>query len=109
MIKAATVRAQITQFQKFNTAANTFKIIYGYLPGDIPPGLRHSLGFIPIAIVPASPPTTHETERALIDTQYGVNGEDRLFWLDLSQARLIDQSFSIASWTAAGADPCNYG
>jgi hypothetical protein len=45
MIKAATVRAQITQFQKFNTAANTFKIIYGYLPGDIPPGPAAQFGF----------------------------------------------------------------
>src|ERR1700733_13057310 len=37
MIGAATVRAQITQIEKYNQAANTFYGKYGALPGDITP------------------------------------------------------------------------
>jgi prepilin-type N-terminal cleavage/methylation domain-containing protein len=36
LIRAAAVRAQITQIERYNTAANTFRGKYGYLPGDIP-------------------------------------------------------------------------
>ena len=36
LITAATVRAQIAQIEKYQTAVNTFRGKYGYLPGDIP-------------------------------------------------------------------------
>jgi type II secretory pathway pseudopilin PulG len=45
LISAATVRAQITQIEKYNTAANTFYGKYGYLPGDIPDPTASSFGF----------------------------------------------------------------
>src|ERR1039458_9134105 len=35
LISAAGVRATIAQIEKYNTAANTFREKYGYLPGDI--------------------------------------------------------------------------
>jgi prepilin-type N-terminal cleavage/methylation domain-containing protein len=36
LISAAAVRAQISQIERYHTAANTFRTKYAYLPGDIP-------------------------------------------------------------------------
>jgi prepilin-type N-terminal cleavage/methylation domain-containing protein len=36
LVNSARGRAQITQIEQFNTAANAFWAKYGYLPGDIP-------------------------------------------------------------------------
>jgi prepilin-type N-terminal cleavage/methylation domain-containing protein len=35
LIRAAGVRATISQIEQYNTAVNTFMEKYGYLPGDI--------------------------------------------------------------------------
>jgi hypothetical protein len=45
MIKAAYVRAQMTQIEKYNTAVNTFRNKYGYLPGDMLGTAADSFGF----------------------------------------------------------------
>ena len=45
LIRAAGVRSQISQIEKFNTATNTFYGKYGYLPGDIPKTTAASFGF----------------------------------------------------------------
>src|SRR5271155_5585595 len=47
LISAAAVRAQITQIEKYNAAANTFRGKYGYLPGDIPDPDATQFGFTP--------------------------------------------------------------
>ena len=46
LIRASEVRAQITQIEKYQTAVNTFKGKYGYLPGDIPDPAASDYGFI---------------------------------------------------------------
>jgi prepilin-type N-terminal cleavage/methylation domain-containing protein len=46
LIRAAAVRAQITQIEKYNTAANTFYGKYGYLPGDINGTAATQFGFV---------------------------------------------------------------
>jgi prepilin-type N-terminal cleavage/methylation domain-containing protein len=45
LISAAAMRAQISQIEKYNQAANTFFGKYGYLPGDIPSGPAAQFGF----------------------------------------------------------------
>src|SRR5579871_3923101 len=45
LIDAAAQRAQIAQIEKYNTAVNTFRIKYGYLPGDIPDPYASNFGF----------------------------------------------------------------
>src|SRR5271156_1365895 len=45
LIASAQVRSQITQIEKYNTATNTFRAKYGYLPGDIPDPLAFNSGF----------------------------------------------------------------
>ena len=52
LIRAATVRAQISQIEKFNTAANTFFGKYGYLPGDIKDPEASNFGFAPRGPMP---------------------------------------------------------
>src|ERR1700722_13612838 len=45
LISAAQIRAQISQIEKYNSAANTFRGKYGYLPGDIPDPAAKQYGF----------------------------------------------------------------
>ena len=47
LISAAGVRATIAQIEKYNTAANTFREKYGYLPGDIKDPDASSFGLAP--------------------------------------------------------------
>src|SRR5580692_12405602 len=52
LIRAAGVRAQISQIEKYNTAVNTFYGKYGYLPGDIPAEPAAQFGFAPRGTYP---------------------------------------------------------
>jgi prepilin-type N-terminal cleavage/methylation domain-containing protein len=45
LLNAATIRAQLSQIEKYNTAVNTFRGKYGYLPGDIPDPVASQYGF----------------------------------------------------------------
>src|ERR1700691_433072 len=45
LIRAAEVRAQISQIEKYNTAVNTFRDKYNALPGDLPPTVPTQFGF----------------------------------------------------------------
>ncbi len=45
LIKAAEIRAQISQIEQFATAINTFKLKYNYLPGDLPLKEATAFGF----------------------------------------------------------------
>lgn len=47
LIRAAAVRGQISQIEKYKTAANTFLGKYGYLPGDIKDPDASNFGFPP--------------------------------------------------------------
>ena len=46
LISAAEIRAQISQIEKYQTAVNTFRLKYGYLPGDIPDPTASSFGLL---------------------------------------------------------------
>src|SRR5271170_5107299 len=46
LISAAATRAQISQIEKYQTAVNTFRGKYGYLPGDIPAPYATQFGFV---------------------------------------------------------------
>ncbi len=45
LVNSAALRAQISQIEKYNTAVNTFRVKYGYLPGDIPSPAASGFGF----------------------------------------------------------------
>ncbi len=87
LIRAAYVRAQITQIEKFNTAVNTFYGKYQSLPGDMNPSVANSYGFATRGL--GSAPGWGDGDGLLEITlcgPCGVAGEESLFWMDLSSA-----------------------
>ena len=110
MIRAAEVRATISQIEKYNTAANTFRGKYGYLPGDIKDPDASQFGFAPRGQYAGEGDGNGVIEGVDTnsgDQNFGVQqgiGETTMFWVDLSAAHLIDGTFNTASSTA---DPGN--
>jgi len=102
LVRAAEVRATVTQIEKYNQAVNTFRGKYGYLPGDMPATPALQFGFAARGTscgqgdgngIIAAPPFT------CFGATEG-DGETAMFWVDLSFAHLIDGSFSTANATA---------
>jgi prepilin-type N-terminal cleavage/methylation domain-containing protein len=100
LIAAAAVRAQISQIERYNTAAATFQGKYGYLPGDIPAGPAAQFGFQARGQYAGQGDGNgiiDGSDANGIGTQYGTitnGGETALFWNDLATARLIDYGYS---------------
>lgn len=91
LINAAAVRATVTQIEKYNTAANAFREKYGYLPGDIPDPTASSFGFQARGAGRGNGDGNGILEMAgsCCYGQGGNGGEQLVFWVDLSTARLI--------------------
>jgi prepilin-type N-terminal cleavage/methylation domain-containing protein len=105
LIGAATVRAQITQIEKYNTAANTFISKCGGLPGDISAQGATACGLAARGqyqgegdgdSVIAS--TWNNAAGGSFGTGF-LTGEEGLFWVDLSATGLIDSAFNTANAT----------
>jgi len=106
LIAAGEVRAQITQIEKYNTAANTFRGKYGYLPGDIPNPTAGQFGFVQRGavagegdgngILQAVSSAACNNTGCLSGTFEGA-GEVVMFWVDLSTIGLIDGGFNTAT------------
>lgn len=91
LIAAAAIRAQISQIEKYQQAVNTFKEKYSYLPGDIPDPDASSFGF-------AARGSFGDGNGIIGSTcAFGYSGEGLMFWVDLSTAKLIPESFSTAT------------
>ncbi len=107
LIGAATVRAQITQIEKFNAATNTFYGKYGYLPGDIPATPATQFGFLARGANPGQGDGNGLIESNHACFSYSTSGysttesEEAVYWRDLSQANLIDGGFATADFTTA--------
>ena len=103
LISAAAVRAQVSQIEKYQTAVNTFRGKYGYLPGDIPNPVAGQFGF-PSRGSFAGEGDGNGILEGINSDASGQNdsfcvftGEEAMFWVDLSQAKLIDGSFTTAT------------
>lgn len=108
LIRAAGVRATISQIERYNTATNTFRGKYGYLPGDIKAPDATNFGFAPRGTAQGQ----GDGNGLLEGWHYGAcgivvtAGETAMFWGDLSAARLIEGTFNTASATSVPAiDP----
>ncbi len=102
LIHAAEIRATISQIEKYNTAVNTFRAMYDYLPGDIPDPTASRLGFQARGPLPGQGDGNGVIEGLYWPTNVTqgydeIEGETSTFWVDLSTAGLIDGSFSAAS------------
>lgn len=113
LIRSASIRAQISQIEQLNTAVNTFKNKYDYLPGDIPATDAANLGLADRG------PYGNNQGNGLIDpVPYsgmfgsigGPTGEANRFWLDLSDVGLIRGKFLAGdpNTYATGNDVANY-
>ncbi len=107
MINAATIRSQVSQIEKYNTAVNTFRGKYGYLPGDIPDPQASSFGFVARGSIAGTGDGNGFIQglyNGLTAVGYSTaSGETALFWEDLSQAGLIGESLNTASATTGPA------
>ncbi len=107
LIRTSEIRAQITQIEEIKTAANTFKLKYNELPGDISSTNASSFGFA------ARNGTRGWGDGNGILEGYGTvpglrtaTGELCLFWVDLSAANLIKGNYKGGSETSVGNVPC---
>lgn len=104
LIKAAEVRATITQVEKYNTSLYAFRTRFGGIPGDVSAGTAARFG-----MATRDGGTGRGDGNGLIDGSGGAAliacGETLLFWRDLSYANLIDGSYTAATDSAAGGCP----
>jgi len=102
LIKAARIRATIAQIEKYNTAVNTFQTKFNGIPGDLVASTATGFG-----LYGGAGTTGRGDGNGLIDgivagvsAQYGWTQEGGMFWVHLSQANLLDASFS-GGWDGA--------
>lgn len=96
LIKAAEIRATITQMEKYNAAVNTFRDKFGGMPGDLLQSRAVQFAIEPDAAT--NRPGTDgagdgdgliECGNGTTQTKQGLGFETRAFWSDLTQADLI--------------------
>jgi prepilin-type N-terminal cleavage/methylation domain-containing protein len=98
LIKAAAIRATVQQIEKYNGAVNTFNGKYNGLPGDLNVTNAAAFGFYT-----AAGTVGRGDNNGLIDgtiagasAQYAWTQEGGMFWVHLTQANLLDGSFTTA-------------
>jgi prepilin-type N-terminal cleavage/methylation domain-containing protein len=103
LIKAAEIRAQVSQFEKFNSAVNTFRNKYGGLPGDLKYTEARAYGLYSITYAPYVGLSTRGDGNGLIQSrgQNYFTDELVIFWRHLSEAGLIDGIYGLKLNTAA--------
>jgi prepilin-type N-terminal cleavage/methylation domain-containing protein len=111
LIRAAEVRAQIAQIEKYNTAVNTFRGKFNAMPGDMSNATAASYGFAPSNCAGTA---GLRDGNGLLDGNAGAGsflqggGETGMFWSDLTTAGLtqyVDGSFAADASCLATPSP----
>jgi prepilin-type N-terminal cleavage/methylation domain-containing protein len=104
LIKTSEIRAQVSQITKYNSAVHTFQTKYNGIPGDLLSTEASAFGLF----ASTSGPTVGYgdgngsiTSDNVSGTPY-CRGEPIIFWRHLSDAKLIDGSYSTTTGVAAG-------
>ncbi len=114
LIKSAEVRSIINQIEQYKVATNTFKVKYGYLPGDIPASAASALGLAARGTLRGEGDGNDVIEGSVcwMGGNFGrvtwsarYVGEPFVFWRDLSDTKLIKQTFNAASATCPTPNP----
>ena len=99
LIEAAKIRQQVTQVERFKTAVQTFRTKYNGLPGDLGQTDASAFGF-----QPRGGGLGHGDGDGMIEycdsaasALPNLGCENVLFWRDLSDANLIEGSFTTAT------------
>jgi prepilin-type N-terminal cleavage/methylation domain-containing protein len=111
LIEAATIRSQISQIEKYQTAVNVFKSKYNCIPGDCVNAANFGFAARGSEITQGNGDGNIEgawsgggTRRMILDS-----GEGGLFWRDLSDAGLISEKFNTSPCCSALPSPVNEG
>lgn len=98
LLNAARLHAQVSQIQSYQTAVYTFKLKYNALPGDIKAADAAKLGLASRAGGPGRGNGNKilEDQGRTMGTYVCAN-EKALFWRDLSQMELIEDSLTTAT------------
>ncbi|MCE2926348.1 MAG: hypothetical protein LW823_01695 [Rickettsiales bacterium] len=109
LIRAAAIRATISQIQSYETAALTFKNKYNCLPGDCinPSDFGLSGGCSSIGAACGNGTIGGKTQLGFITAEYRIR-ESFDFWLQLSEAQLIEGKYAGAT-AAIAADNASPG
>jgi prepilin-type N-terminal cleavage/methylation domain-containing protein len=105
LVAASEVRSVISQIEKYQTAVNTFRGKYGYLPGDIKDPEASQFGFPARGQYAGEGDGNGKIEGVAANAPnsnccaYEQSGETTMFWVDLSAAHLIDGGFTAGSPT----------
>ncbi len=103
LINSAKLRSVITDIEKFNTAANTFRTKYNCIPGDCTNATEFFGQFASCGAWSASPDLSNSTcngdgngriAQAAPATNWWQHDETMLFWQHLSRANLISGNYS---------------
>jgi prepilin-type N-terminal cleavage/methylation domain-containing protein len=111
LIEAASVRATISQIEKYNQAINTFKTKYNALPGDIDATTAATAGFAARGIYAGEGDGDgilngiwQNGGAGSSGGEFETGGETVMLWVDLSKAGLIDGNFTTAQAAAVTAN-----
>jgi len=99
LITAASVRAQISQIDKYQTAVKTFRLKYNDLPGDLANSEATQLGFVAALQLDGFTYADRDNNGFIesicsMDQATYMYGESSMFWNDLGVAQLIDGNFA---------------
>src|SRR6185312_2933034 len=100
LFEAASVHAQLSQIEKYNTALHIFETKYDFLPGDIPDPSASNYGFQARGPYDGQGDGNGVIEGNCYNSvgmRNGFNqgcGELAVFWVDLSTANLLDSSIT---------------
>jgi len=106
LIRAAGIRAQITQIEKYNSAVNTFRSKFNALPGDMDAHTAQQFGFTARGTVAGQGDGNGIIEGYCAGESNGgfweAAGETVMFWVDLTTANglsvnLIEGGFNTAT------------
>lgn len=105
LIKAAQIRSVISDLEKFNSAATTFRGKYNGFPGDITSSSATAFNFTTRAGTAGRGNGNGLIEggsSAAVGNASVLNSETALFWADLSSAAIIPVAFTTATDAASG-------
>ncbi len=96
LIKSAEIRGTVGQFEKYNSAVNTFRVKYGGLPGDIRKTEAAAFGLYSLVMASA---VGFGDGNGLIEGGNSGSalpvGETLLFWRHMSDAGLVDGALGV--------------
>lgn len=95
LIKAAEVRATVGQYEKYNTAINTFRTKYNGMPGDLAIAQAAAFGMYSPAGMTGAAGLGDGNSLVEGASAGGVilSGETIIFWKHLTQANLVDGAY----------------